>query len=53
MPPISVEFMNDIDNCIGVRNLDNYMIGCLRGGDAIQANGILQMFNFKGPINKI
>ena len=49
----SVEFMNDIDNSIGVRKLENYMIGCLQGGDLYLSNGIVQMFNFKGPINKI
>eukprot|EP00347_Sterkiella_histriomuscorum_P005349 403356949 len=53
LPPVNVEFMSDIDNSKGVRNLENYLIGSLQGGENQQANGIIQMFNFKSAISKI
>jgi hypothetical protein len=40
--------MSDVDNCIGVKKIDNYMIGVLRGGDFDKPNGIVQMMNYNG-----
>ena len=29
LPDPHLEFMNDMDNCIGVRNIENFLIGAL------------------------
>lgn len=47
-----VEYMSDVDNCIGVKKIENYMIGVLRGGDFNKPNGVVQMMNYNGHIGK-
>lgn len=45
------EFMNDIDNPIGAQDLESYLIGSIRNYRG-EKNGLLQMFNFNGPITR-
>ena len=45
------EFMNDIDNPIGTPDLESYLIGSIRNHKG-EKNGLLQMFNFNGPITR-
>lgn len=47
----SVEFLNDIDNIIGVKHISNLMIGSLFNKDR-QCNAIIQLFNCEKNINK-
>lgn len=47
------EFMKDIDNSLGAKNIENYMIGSIKDQFGYP-NGIIQMFNFgPGPVNRI
>jgi hypothetical protein len=45
------EFMNDIDNPIGVSDLESYLIGSIYNYRA-EKNGLIQMFNFHGPLTR-
>ena len=47
------EFMKDIDNALGAKNIENYMIGAIKDQYGYP-NGIIQMFNFgPGPVTLV
>lgn len=52
MRDIHSMFINDIDNSIAVKNVDNYFIGAIFDNDSVP-NGVIQMFNFKHGVKKI
>jgi len=46
------DFMNDVDNIIGVKKIQNVLIGYLHNDDK-ELNGVIQLFNHQeGPITK-
>lgn len=44
------DFMNEIDNPKGIKNIRNLMIGALRREDG-SSNGIIQLYNSRNPIS--
>ncbi|TNV86032.1 hypothetical protein FGO68_gene9073 [Halteria grandinella] len=46
------EFMDDIDNSLGAKNIENYVILSIVDHNG-HSNGMLQLFNFKEPITRI
>jgi hypothetical protein len=47
------EFMKDIDNAMGAKDIENYLIGAIRDSHGYP-NGIIQMFNFgPSPVTRV
>ncbi len=47
-----IEFNKDIDNSIGAKKIENYLIGSMIGDDR-NSNGLIQMMNFEEPVTRI
>jgi len=45
------DFVNEIDNPKGIKEVKNLMIGVLRREDG-SSNGVIQLYNSKNPITK-
>lgn len=46
------EFSKEIDNSMGAKEFDNYMIGAINDEDGLP-NCLIQIFNFKEPVTRV
>jgi hypothetical protein len=50
--PNQGEFSKDIDNSLGAKEFENYLIGAIYDEDGLPS-GLLQIFNFEEPVTRI